>query len=110
MSVEIHLPGATTALPARLDGVVIGVLLDVPDAAAPVVAYPGCPSEHGLAAATTTQLSRADIGAQVALMFVAGDPRQPLLIGRIQRLPQEALAQLDGERLEFSAEREIVLR
>ncbi|MDG0902917.1 hypothetical protein P6U18_23460, partial [Pseudomonas sp. L01] len=47
MSVEIHLPGATTALPARLDGVVIGVLLDVPDAAAPVVAYPGCPSEHG---------------------------------------------------------------
>ncbi|MEZ1355305.1 hypothetical protein QO020_31260, partial [Pseudomonas aeruginosa] len=54
MSVEIHLPGATTALPARLDGVVIGVLLDVPDAAAPVVAYPGCPSEHGLAAATTT--------------------------------------------------------
>ncbi|HBO1400655.1 DUF6484 domain-containing protein [Pseudomonas aeruginosa] len=111
MSVEIHLPGATTSLPARLDGVVIGVLLDVPDAAAPVVAYPGCPSEHGLAAATTTtQLSRADIGAQVALMFVAGDPRQPLLIGRIQRLPQEALAQLDGERLEFSAEREIVLR
>ncbi len=88
MSVEIHLPGATTALPARLDGVVIGVLLDVPDAAAPVVAYPGCPSEHGLAAATTTQLSRADIGA--------------LLV--------EALAQLDGERLEFSAEREIVLR
>ncbi len=63
----------------------------MPDAAAPVVAYPGCPSEHGLAAATTTQLSRADIGAQVALMFVAGDPRQPLLIGRIQRLPQEAL-------------------
>ncbi|MBF3128466.1 hypothetical protein HKW72_22485, partial [Pseudomonas aeruginosa] len=49
MSVEIHLPGAATALPARLDGVVIGVLLDVPDAAAPVVAYPGCPSEHGLA-------------------------------------------------------------
>ncbi|HBO0861542.1 DUF6484 domain-containing protein [Pseudomonas aeruginosa] len=114
MSVEIHLPGAAMALPARLDGVVIGVLLDVPDAAAPVVAYPGCPSEHGLAAATTTQLGRADIGAQVALMFVAGDPRQPLLIGRIQRLPQEALAaplaQLDGERLEFSAEREIVLR
>lgn len=109
MSVEIHLPGATTALPARLDGVVIGVLLDVPDA--PLRwSLSRLPSEHGLAAATTTQLSRADIGAQVALMFVAGDPRQPLLIGRIQRLPQEALAQLDGERLEFSAEREIVLR
>ncbi|MCO3056629.1 hypothetical protein FA246_10035 [Pseudomonas aeruginosa] len=91
MSVEIHLPGPASALPARLDGVVIGILLDVPDAA-------------------TTQLGRADIGAQVALMFVAGDPRQPLLIGRIQRLPQEASAQLDGERLEFSAEREIVLR
>lgn len=102
----------------QLDGVVIGVLLDVPSAAAPVVAFPGCPCETGIAAATTTTLSRADIGCQVALMFVAGDASQPLLIGRIQRLAQEvaetpatvAVAHLDGERLEFSAEREIVLR
>lgn len=52
-----------TALPTRLDGVVIGALLDVPDAAAPMVAYSGCPSEYDLAAAVTAQLSRVDIDA-----------------------------------------------
>ena len=109
MTVQHHTPAAT-----RLDGVVIGVLLDVPQASSPVVAFAGCPSETGIAATTTTALSREDIGAQVALMFVGGDPTQPLVIGRIQRLPQAAapaaVAHLDGERLEFSAEREIVLR
>ncbi|CAN7459849.1 MULTISPECIES: DUF6484 domain-containing protein [Pseudomonas] len=109
MTVQIHTPAAT-----RLDGVVIGILLDVPEASSPVVAFPGCPSETGIAATTTTVLAREDIGTQVALMFVGGDPAQPLVIGRIQRLPETrkepAVAHIDGERLEFSAEREIVLR
>ncbi|MGA4635816.1 DUF6484 domain-containing protein [Pseudomonas solani] len=109
MTVQIHTPAAT-----RLDGVVIGILLDVPEASSPVVAFPGCPSETGIAATTTTVLAREDIGTQVALMFVGGDPAQPLVIGRIQRLPETrkepVVAHIDGERLEFSAEREIVLR
>lgn len=109
MTVHTHTPAAT-----RLDGVVIGVLLDVLEASSPVVAFPGCPSETGIAATTTTVLAREDIGTQVALMFVGGDPSRPLVIGRIQRLPEArqapAVAHIDGERLEFSAEREIVLR
>ncbi|MFV0886161.1 DUF6484 domain-containing protein [Metapseudomonas otitidis] len=109
MTVHTHTPAAT-----RLDGVVIGVLLDVPEASSPVVAFPGCPSETGIAATTTTVLAREDIGTQVALMFVGGDPSRPLVIGRIQRLPEArqapAVAHIDGERLELSAEREIVLR
>lgn len=109
MTVHTHTPAATC-----LDGVVIGVLLDVPEASSPVVAFPGCPSETGIAATTTTVLAREDIGTQVALMFVGGDPSRPLVIGRIQRLPEArqapAVAHIDGERLEFSAEREIVLR
>ena len=111
MTVEYHLPASST--PVRVEGVVIGVLLDVPKADAPVVAFPGCPADTGLAARTTTPLSREDIGVQVALMFEAGDVARPLVIGRIQRLPQTAMpavAHLDGERLEFTAEREIVLR
>ncbi|WP_335944809.1 DUF6484 domain-containing protein [Pseudomonas sp. G166] len=113
MTVEYHFPVSSTATPARVDGVVIGVLLDVPGADAPVVAFPGCPGETGLVARTTTPLAREDIGAQVALMFEAGDLTRPLVIGRIQRLPQTAtpaVTHLDGERLEFTAEREIVLR
>ncbi|MDH4607579.1 DUF6484 domain-containing protein [Pseudomonas sp. BN102] len=111
MTVEYHLPAAS--IPVRLDGVVIGVLLDVPKMDAPVVAFPGCPGETGMAARTTTALGREDIGAQVALMFEAGNPARPLVIGRIQRLPETAppaVAHLDGERLELTAEREIVLR
>ncbi|TWC22850.1 MULTISPECIES: DUF6484 domain-containing protein [unclassified Pseudomonas] len=113
MTVEYHLRATTTSAPMRVEGVVIGVLLDVPRVDAPVVAFPGCPGETGLAARTTTPLNREDIGVQVALMFEAGDPARPLVIGRIQRLEEPAtpaLAHLDGERLEFSAEREIVLR
>lgn len=111
MSVKQHLP---VTIPARLDGVVIGILLDVPQAGTPVVAFPGCPSETGIAARTTAELSRDDIGAQVALMFEAGDPGRPLVIGRIQRgletVGPVSVARLDGERLELSAEHEIVLR
>ncbi|MGH8352954.1 MAG: DUF6484 domain-containing protein, partial [Pseudomonas sp.] len=115
MTVEYQLPSPTSETPAgRLDGVVIGVLLDVPQAGSPVVAFPGCPSDTGIAARSTTQLSREDLGAQVALLFEAGDPSRPLVIGRIQRLaPAPApvsVAHLDGERLELCAEREIVLR
>lgn len=113
MSVEYHFPQSSPATSVRVDGVVIGVLLDVPTAQAPVVAFPGCPADAGLAARTTTPLTREDIGVQVALMFEAGDLARPLVIGRIQRLPDTAVpaeAHLDGERLEFSAEREIVLR
>ncbi|MHC6225671.1 DUF6484 domain-containing protein [Pseudomonas sp. X10] len=111
MTVEYHRPPSST--PARVEGVVIGVLLDVPKADAPIVAFPGCPGDSGLAARTTTPLNREDIGAQVALMFEAGDPTRPLVIGRIQRLPETTtptVASLDGERLAFTAEREIVLR
>lgn len=113
MTVEYHVPSSSDSTSVRVDGVVIGVLLDVPKANAPVVAFPGCPGDTGLAARTTTPLGREDIGAQVALMFEAGDLTRPLVIGRIQRLPQTVaptVAQLDGERLEFTAEREIVLR
>jgi hypothetical protein len=113
MTVEYQLPETTTATSARVDGVVIGVLLDVPTAQGPVVAFPGCPGVTGLAARTTTPLTREDIGVQVALMFEAGDLAKPLVIGRIQRLPNTttpAVAHLDGERLEFCAQRELVLR
>lgn len=109
MTVQYPLPSQ-----ARLDGVVIGVLLDLPQASVPLVAYPGCPEGQGIAARSTALLGPADIGAQVALLFEGGDPARPLVIGRLLG-PAAAPApashvQLDDQRLELRAEREIVLR
>ena len=43
--------------------VVIGVLLGVDAELTPLVAYPGSPSEAGLPARTTVQLTQGDVGA-----------------------------------------------
>lgn len=106
MTVQYPLPSQ-----ARLDGVVIGTLLALPQAASPIVGFPGCPQAQGMAARSTALLTPDDIGAQVALMFENGDPAHPLVVGRLLgATPPAAQVRLDDERLELSAEREIVLR
>ena len=101
----------------QLDGVVIGVLMSFTESGLPLVAFPGNQSETGLAAHSTTIFKSDDIGCQVALLFEGGDPQRPIVIGRMQH-PQDILqprqqnisAELDDERLEFKANKEIVLR
>ncbi|MBC3345692.1 MULTISPECIES: DUF6484 domain-containing protein [Pseudomonas] len=99
---------------ARIDTVVIGTLLDLPDASAPTVTYPGCANSSGIVARNTALLSPGDIGCQVALMFEGGDPARPLVIGLLLGAPVSpapfASVRLDEQRIELSAEREIVLR
>jgi hypothetical protein len=65
------------------------------------------------------------MGREVALLFEAGNPRKPIIMGLIQhpeKLPASAAegirreagnpvdAEVDGERLLFTAKKEIVLR
>jgi hypothetical protein len=106
----------TKAAHTRLDGVVIGVLAGFDDDGQPLVAFPGNTIQTGCPARASAALSRDDIGREVALLFEQGDPARPLIIGRIQR-PEEmkrpaqpVAAEVDGERIEFNAKREIVLR
>ena len=105
-------PGAT------LDGIVVGVLAGFNDSGEPLVVFPGNTCAAGLVARSSALLSRSDEGREVALMFENGDAARPLIIGRIQHpeelretgTPAPVTAQVDGERLEFKADKEIVFR
>ena len=95
-------------------------LLDQPR----LTGIPGCPGEV-ITARSTVALRQAHIGRDVLVMFVAGDPRQPVILGVIEPRPRDeaaaaegtrlaagtrAQALVDGERQVIEAEREVVLR
>jgi hypothetical protein len=100
----------------KLDGVVIGILTGLNPQGMPLVVYPGNPNRESTAAKSTIQFSEADFGCEVALLFENGETQKPMVIGRIQHPETKNSelsmhsAEIDGERLVFSAEREIVLR
>ena len=103
---------------SALDGVVIGVLMGFDEGGAPLVVFAGNPVEQAVPARTTARLEHDHIGSEVALMFEQGDRARPLVMGRILHPevalapagPQRFQATIDDQRLELSAEREIVLR
>ncbi len=115
--VEARPTKATKAHRPQFTDVVIGALIAVDDMGIPLVIFPGNESSVGVPARATVTLTAEDIGCEVALMFEKGDPAQPLIIGRIQN-PQSRIkniqapvsAEVDGERIEFSANQEIVLK
>jgi hypothetical protein len=110
---------AEHGLTPRLDGVVIGVLVGLNENRQPLVVFPANPQENAVPARTTAQLHPDDIGKEVALLFEQGDPRYPLVIGRIQR-PATVASQastetpvevaMDDEHLVLSAKQSITLK
>jgi hypothetical protein len=103
-----------------LDGVVIGVLVGINNGI-PQVVYPANPQETAIQAKATTVLNTEDIGKEVALLFEAGDPAQPMIIGRIQQpaKPKQAQqddkatfldADIDGEHITLTGKHSITLK
>ncbi len=84
-------------------------------------ALAACPGEV-VAAQSTVALRHAMIGRDVLVMFVGGDPRQPVILGVIEPQPLRAEPPIvaadaalpavtaDGDRQVIQAEREVVLR
>jgi len=102
-------------LTRRLDGVVIGALVGFAQDGAPLVDFSGNPHDNPVAARTTAAVLRTeDVGREVALLFEGALPTKPLLIGVVvhpeQRAMQKVSVQRDDQRIELTAEREIVLR
>jgi hypothetical protein len=106
----------------KLDGLVIGCLAGFDEAGRPLVDFEGNPSGEPVAARTVAKLEAGDLGAEVALMFEGGDCSRPVALGtirsaeavgrsdaaKLEGLPLEI--QVDGERVEISARREISIR
>jgi hypothetical protein len=65
-----------------------------------------------VAARTTTTLDPAAVGGEVVLLFEDGNPARPIVVGVVR--PADATAgvpaEVDGERVLITADREIVLR
>jgi hypothetical protein len=99
--------------PPFVPSVLLGVITGFDGASRPLVAYPGS-SVSPLPALTTVALPETGCGREVALQFVGGDPLCPLIVGVIQppgpAKPEAVEARVDGERVEFTAEKEIVFR
>src|SRR6185503_13655819 len=102
----------TRALP-RIDGVVIGTLLELDVIGSPRVDYPGN-GGGPLLARTACSLDSGKVGREVALLFEGGDPAKPILLGVLQRPgkpePKALQVQVDGETLVLTGKKEIVLR
>ena len=108
--------------PARIDGIVIARLTTIGAGGEPWIALPW--SREPLAARSMAALVEGDLERDVAVLFEGGDPRRPVVMGRMHasspaaaRPTNEAPAptptpamEADGERLVFAADKEIVLR
>jgi Domain of unknown function (DUF6484) len=96
----------------RLDGVVIGALVGFAEDNSPLVDFADNLHDDPLPARTVATLAPEDIGRRVALLFENADPTKPVLVGPIRHPIVEKtqpLAKRDKDRIELTADREIVL-
>ena len=102
-----------------LPTVVIGELIALADEGrTPLVTYPGQPGTAAQRARSVSDLHGPHIGQPVVLMFEAGDPARPIVMGVLRQregwpadeAPSQVQVEADGERLIVSAAEQLVLR
>ena len=113
----LRAPASGSTEPEAIRGVVIGTLTGVAAAGIPQVDYPGSPATGPLAAVATEPVGTTDVGREVALSFIGGNPRQPLILGFICRpgepqpseAPESVDVKVDGETVTLTGKQQIVL-
>lgn len=98
-------------------GVTIGKLVGLTDTGQALVEFTPNPLGRPLPAAATLTLGIPDVGREVVLAFVNADPGKPIILGLMQQPTAGSATKqdpvqvvMDGYRLVFTAEKEIVLR
>jgi hypothetical protein len=96
---------------------VIGTLVDVSPSGEPIVRLPAEFDEAVHAARSVVAIDPQRLGAEVVLTFEREDPAKPIILGLLcpegvtaPATPAPLEASVDNERLELTADREIVLR
>ncbi len=109
------------SLPDRIDGIVVGIVRGFGAEGEVNIDLPGFYQAQNLCARALCALSEADVGREAAILFEGGNTKRPVIMGLLyaggekpQRPPvferTRSKASVDGERLVFSADREIVLQ
>jgi hypothetical protein len=97
------------------EGVLIGKLTGFDDAGKPLVRFVYDVPVERVLARSTIPLKKDQVGSDVVMAFEQGDLGKPIIIGSLWQpensRPQEPMmAELDGQRIILTAEKEIVLR
>lgn len=102
---------------AQFPGVIIGRIAEINERGEPLVCLPSDEGEMIRPARTVVSLSRNQLGADVVLAFENSDPQKPIILGLLTPTEPPLKANsaslevtADDDRLELTAEREIVLR
>jgi hypothetical protein len=98
-----------------------GVLYGFDEAGEPLVDFPANGNRGPIVAISTVPLGEMDRNREIVLLFEDGDPTRPIVVG-VRQSPGKAgqnaekteahplAIEVDGERLVYTAQREIVLR
>jgi len=105
--------------------VIVGILAGINDSGQPLVRHPLDPSGRIMLARTTVPVSLGQVDREVVIAFESGDIERPIVLGVVWR-PEERFAgtpgrqpaaprvhieaTVDGDKLMFTAEREIRLQ
>lgn len=111
----------TTSSRQPLGSVVIGIVKGIGKSGEPRIDFDANRSRADVSARSTLTLHPKDIGRQVVVAFEEGDPARPIVVGMLDRAEREQHVagtvgeklrevEIDGERIVFTAEQEIVLR
>jgi len=97
---------------ASVAAAVRGVLCGFDDNGEPLVDFPAKPDRTPVAAISTVPLDEAHVNSEVVLLFEDGDVDRPIIIGvRQSAKSRKSVAfEIDGDRICYTAQREIVLR